>query len=189
MIIALQKLSYEQLAEQLSQSLAEQKIIAEELLQFKKKHQDLEGKYFAQQHELAQLRRMIFGSKSERFEPVINPSQIALDLNIEPVAAIEISEKEITYTRKDTTVKSNHKGRLPLPADLPRNEIILEPDENTEGCKQIGEEITEELDYTPGKLFVNKYIRKKYAMPGGEGIVLSGIKKRRRYEHVVVNKT
>ncbi len=36
---------------------------------------------------------------------------------------------------------------------------------------KIGEEITEALDFTPPKFFVNRYIRPKYAKPDGSGIV------------------
>jgi transposase len=36
----------------------------------------------------------------------------------------------------------------------------------------IGQEVTTELDYDPGKLFLNKYIRNKYAKPYGEGILI-----------------
>lgn len=54
---------------------------------------------------------------------------------------------------------------------LPRKEIVIEPAEDTTGMKKIGEEITEELEYKPGSLYVNRYIRPKYARPNDEGIV------------------
>ena len=38
--------------------------------------------------------------------------------------------------------------------------------------KKIGEEITEELEFKPGTLFVNRYIRLKYARPKDEGIAI-----------------
>ncbi len=40
---------------------------------------------------------------------------------------------------------------------------------------KIGEEVTEELEYEPGKLFVNKIIRPKYAKPGGEGVIIASM--------------
>ena len=127
------------------------------------------------QQELAQLKKMIFGSKHERFIPSENnPSQLALGIEAEAVAACNIIDaKKIEYTRttKDITEKKDHPGRYKLPEHLERKEIIIEPDQNTEGCKKIGEEITEELEYEPGKLFVNKYVRPKYAKPDNGGIV------------------
>jgi transposase len=67
---------------------------------------------------------------------------------------------------------------MPLPAHLPRVEHIIEPEESTEGMKKIGEEVTETLDYIPGKLQVKKYIRPKYAKPQGEGIVIGSLPSR-----------
>jgi len=127
------------------------------------------------QQELAQLKKMIFGSKHERFIPSENnPSQLALGIEAEAVAACNIIDaKKIEYTRttKDITEKKDHPGRYKLPEHLERKEIIIEPDQNTEGCKKIGEEVTEELEYEPGKLFVNRYVRPKYAKPDNGGIV------------------
>ncbi|MCK5538886.1 MAG: IS66 family transposase [Bacteroidales bacterium] len=112
-----------------------------------------------------QLRRMIFGSKKERFVSNVDFQQ--LSLGFEPKAAeIEETVKEerelirIEYLKKKP--KKQHKGRLRLPKHLPVNEIIIEPTEDTTGMVRIGEEITEELDYSPAKLHINRFIRPKY---------------------------
>lgn len=39
----------------------------------------------------------------------------------------------------------------------------------------MGEEVTEELDYEPGKLFVNKIIRPKYAKANDEGVIIAPV--------------
>jgi hypothetical protein len=39
------------------------------------------------------------------------------------------------------------------PADLLRELIIIEPEMDVRGLKKIGEEITDELERIPGKLF------------------------------------
>lgn len=44
--------------------------------------------------------------------------------------------------------------------------------EDTSGAKKIGEVVTEILEYTPGKLYVEKYIRPKYALPAEKGIII-----------------
>ena len=118
------------------------------------------------QHELAQLKRMIFGSRSERFVPAAIPGQTSLELNIETAQVPLPSTETITYTRKKSEPNTviTHK-RLPLPAHLERVVITIEPKEDVSGLKKIGEEITEALDYKPGKLFVNKYVRPKYVKP------------------------
>ena len=116
--------------------------------------------------ELAQLKRMIFGSKSERFTPITEGQEQLLFTDIE-TAQLEVKQENIAYTRTKATIRdigsvTKHQGRLPLPKHLPRVECIIEPTENTEGFVCIGKEITEELEYTPGKFFVNQYIRPKY---------------------------
>ncbi|MGQ1948835.1 IS66 family transposase zinc-finger binding domain-containing protein, partial [Geofilum sp. OHC36d9] len=112
-----------------------------------------------------QLRRMIFGSKRERFESKIDSSQLILEF--EPKAA-EIEEAveaereliKVAYERKKPEKK--HHGRLVLPSHLPVVETIIEPSEDTTDMVCIGREITEELDYTPAKLHINRIIRPKY---------------------------
>ena len=54
---------------------------------------------------------------------------------------------------------------------LPREQNIIEPTEDVTEWKIIGQEITEELERTPGKLFVRQYVRNKYLKPDGEAIV------------------
>ena len=41
-------------------------------------------------------------------------------------------------------------------------ETVIEPTEDTTNMVCIGKEITEELDYTPAKLHINRTIRPKY---------------------------
>jgi transposase len=134
-------------------------------------HQQTEIQYL--KHELEKLKRMIFGSKSERFIP-IDSSQLNLELEgIEEKKEIESETQSITYTRNKSKNKeeAGH-SRMPLPAHLPRVEHVIEPEENTAGAKKIGEEITEILEYKPGKLYVQRYIRPKYLLPEDKGIVI-----------------
>ena len=113
--------------------------------------------------ELSLLKRMIFGQKRERFIPYSLNEQQQLGLGLETAAEAEKEPGTITYHRsKGKPSKPLHNGRNPLPSHLPRKEIIIEPEEKTKDCKVIGEEITEELEYRPGRLFVNRYVRIKY---------------------------
>jgi transposase len=116
----------------------------------------------AVRHELDQLRRLIFASKSERFVPTSRPEQMALwDDNSQAESAPEPTEK-ITYERKK---KKAHPGRTPLPEHLPVRREIIEPDQDTSGMVQIGEEVTRKVDYKPGILEIVEYVRPKYARP------------------------
>jgi len=122
--------------------------------------------------ELSSLKRMIFGQKRERFLPVDPERQMSLELGVEPSGIVKKEIEQISYTRSKPQKKQTPHGRNPLPAHLPRKEIVIEPEENIEGLKRIGEEVTEELEYKPGSLYVNRYIRPKYARENGEGILI-----------------
>jgi transposase len=136
--------------------------------------------------ELAQLKRLLFGQKRERFVPVSSSSQLEIALTDARGESVPVAEtKTITYTRKErsrpvTPPSRNPVGQRPtgLPASLPRQEIVIEPQEDVTGLKKIGADITEELEYQPGKLFVKRYIRPKYARPEGEGVVIGTLPSR-----------
>ena len=120
------------------------------------------------QAELAQLKKMVFGSKSERFVPETDPQQTSLDFGQTP----EVPKKEpvtetITYERKKNGSKEKP-SRQPIPAHLERVVHIIQPEEDVTGLVTMGKEVTEELEYVPGKLFVNQYVRLKYVKPEGE---------------------
>jgi len=122
------------------------------------------------QLELDKLKRMIFGSKSERFI-ASDTSQLSLDLGQGEQPPVEPKSEEITYTRQKTDQKKGH-ARTELPANLTREIVVIEPTEDVSGAKNIGEVITEVLDYKPGKLFVTRYVRPKYALPNDQGVVI-----------------
>jgi len=114
-------------------------------------------------HQLAQLRRMLFGSKSERFEGDTNQMKIEFDeYATDEEKQDETTVKEtITYEREKKSKK--HNGRNQLPDNLEVVEHIIEPEEDTSEMKRIGEERTEILEYVPEKFFKLVLIRPKYA--------------------------
>ena len=123
------------------------------------------------QHQIEQLIKTVYGKKSERFAPTI-PGQTSFPLDIAAIETPEVKREIITYEREKPSGKSNHKGRLPLPDHLERVDVNIEPLEDVTGLVKIGEEITEQLECEPGKLFVKRYRRSKYAKPKGEGIII-----------------
>ncbi|MDQ7064323.1 MAG: IS66 family transposase [candidate division KSB1 bacterium] len=118
--------------------------------------------------ELAQLKRLIFGQKRERFIPADSNQ---LDMAIATAPEPEPETETITYTRRKQD-KPQKPSRHVLPAHLPRDVVVIEPKEDTTGLKKIGETITEELEYTPATLRVTRYVRPKYAKPNGDGILI-----------------
>jgi transposase len=108
--------------------------------------------------QLEQLKRMIFGARSERYVPA-DPGQSTLfDV---PAAAAPTTE-QVSYTRVRSAEKKQP-VREAIAAHLPRVEQVLEPEGVPEGAKRIGEEVTETLAYTPGIIHVDKLVRPKYA--------------------------
>jgi transposase len=122
------------------------------------------------QQELEKLKRMIFGAKSERFISS-DSSQLSMDLGQFVPAPVEPPTEEITYTRQKVEKDKGH-ARMEISPSIPRETIVIEPAEEVGGGRKIGEVITEVLDYTPGKLFVTRYVRPKYALPNEQGIVI-----------------
>jgi transposase len=132
-------------------------------------------------HELDQFKRLVFGSRHERFIPAQSKEQLSLELNATVVdESSVVSTQAISYTRTRTEpAKQGTPVRMKLPASLPREQVIIEPSEDVSGMKEIGKEVTEELEYTPGKFFVREYIRPKYARAqheeGKPGVVIGNL--------------
>jgi len=121
--------------------------------------------------QLAQMRRMLYGAKRERFISNATVGQLTLPFEvIETVPEQSTKKQQVTYTRE--VKKSKHPGRLDFPAHIPVEEIVIEPEQDTQGLVCIGQEVTKELDYIPAKLFARHFIRNKYALPNGEGIII-----------------
>jgi transposase len=136
----------------------------------RKEYEDLLNENLYLHHELEKLKRMIFGAKSERFV-ASDTSQLSLELGQPAPLPVEPQTEDITYTRHKADKKNGH-ARMELPASLPREVVVIEPAEDVTDARKIGEVITEVLEYTPGKLYVTRYVRYKYALPDEKGIVI-----------------
>jgi transposase len=149
-------------------------------IDYKSLYEQSQLQIIALQQQLAQLQKMIFGSRQERFVPAdADTPQLSLALTADTLASgIITSAKKISYVRNTVVVESKllqHPGRMKLPESLRREQIVIEPTADTTGCKKIGEEITEVLEYEPGELYVKQYKRPKYAMPATGGTENSGV--------------
>ena len=111
--------------------------------------------------EIKELRRLLFGSKRERFVPTAENGQLSLELASASGEPAVVVKQTVSYQRavKQIAKKAVRQG---FPAHLPRVDVILEPQEDVSGMRKIGEEITEELDLKPASLFVRRYIRPRY---------------------------
>ncbi len=96
--------------------------------------------------ELAQFKRMVFGSKKERFIAADPDQQGLFDIRVSPQ---EVQRETVTYQREKTSKKGKAK-RLLLPAHLPREEEVIKPEGlDMKNSSKIGEKVTEVLEYTP----------------------------------------
>jgi transposase len=134
----------------------------------KRENVELEGKVMELTQQLQQLKRMIFGARSERFVPSQQATSqpLLFDISQDGPTCSVIDTKQVSYT-KAKIVKSSpgHHGRMKLPEHLRRETIMIEPEGDMTGYKKIGEEVTEELEYQPGELFVNRFVRPRYVCP------------------------
>ena len=84
-------------------------------------------------------------------------------------------------TELDTVLPEKNKGdkhaarRQALPPDLPRRQILHEPQSTTCSCgsalKRIGEDVAEKLDYQPGAFAVERHVRGKWVCARCETLV------------------
>lgn len=146
-------------------------LLQKENIELSGKVSSLTAELLYYKQELAQLKRMIFGSKSERHIGN-DPGQLSLGLDVEAVTPPEKETEQITYTRNKSDNKKGSAIRLALPSHLHREEHIIEPEEDITDARKIGEVVTEILEYTPGKFYVERYVRPKYVFPKEDKIVI-----------------
>ncbi len=117
------------------------------------------------EHQLAGHRRHRFGSTSETMD------QLELKLEEEEIAAAKIEPPRPSDLPAEPKEKPRRK---PLPPDLPRNEEVLSPGDACGQCggklKTLGENVTDELEYVPGRFIVNRFVRPRMACACCEAI-------------------
>lgn len=118
------------------------------------------------EHQLAGHNRHRFGARSE------SADQLDLQLRLEEEETAVASGMP-PDPKIDADAKAKPK-RKPLPPELPRNDTVLSPGD-TCVCggklRTIAEDMTEELEYVPGRFVVNRIIRPRMACACCEKIV------------------
>ena len=119
--------------------------------------------------QIAKLRRMQFGRSSERITRQIEQLELQLE-ELETGEAEDISKADAED--RPAPIRERRKpARKPLPEHLPRQEVVHEPQDNGActcpdcgaGMARLGEDVTEVLDYVPGRFQVIRHVRPKYA--------------------------
>ena len=115
-------------------------------------------------HELWQQKRLIFGTKSERFDPV-GADQLALFAGAAPIEAPAIAVPVGRPNSGDGAppARATRKPvRQVLPSHLPRQTVVIESEADTSLLKKIGAKVTKTLDCRAAKLVVIRRERPKY---------------------------
>lgn len=125
--------------------------------------------------ELAHLRRIRFGKKSESLsseQPSLFEESVLTD-----IAAVNAEIEQLNPQTQPKLPKKPRAraGRQPLPDHLPRIEHRHEPQSCQCGqcgnkLTKIGEDVTEKLDVEPARFFVHRHIRPQYACRSCETI-------------------
>jgi len=105
------------------------------------------------------LVKRVFGSSSEQ----LNPGQLELLMAVPESSAIPMTP---ATPEKKEPCRSSVKKRLPrLPENLPVVEEVLDPEPVKAQPGQwrcIGQEVSEQLDYEPGRFLKRRVVRRKY---------------------------
>ncbi len=130
--------------------------------------------------QLAVLRRARFGRSSEKLDREIEQLELVLGELEESVAESNARTEQATQERASParTKPTDRRpgGRKPLPAHLPREQILHEPAPTCACCggkvlRRIGDEITEVLEYVPSSFTVMQHVRPKMSCRACETIV------------------
>ncbi len=149
-------------------------------VQTAQKYNQLIEEYGKLKSELDWLKRHVFGRRSERHG--VDPNQAVL-----PGITASVPTETVGEVLKIVKVKAkNGHGRTPLPAHLPRQQVIYDVPESAKTCaccgkkkERIGEETTEEVDFQPASVIVREIVRPKYACKScGDGVVIAPLPSR-----------
>lgn len=120
------------------------------------------------------LRAQLFGRKTEKRLKDQDNGQALLFNEAE---AFSDTEEEVKAEAIEIKAHQRKKrGRKPLPAELPRVDVIHDLSEEEKVCacgcikSRIGEEVSEQLDIIPAKIQVIRNIRLKYVCKNCEGV-------------------
>ena len=175
------------LLDQNAELAARLKVSEESLRQLREAHEQLQVQHRQTlerkgllEEEVRWLKGQLYGRSSERLTGSdVSPDQKMLFNEAEVLAAIEAAE---AAEDERTTIIAAHErkarphsgGREPIPAHLPRKEILHDPQAHEKWCthehegvcwarERIGEEISERYHFEPAKVWVERHVYPKYA--------------------------
>jgi transposase len=126
--------------------------------------------------QIAQLRRELYGQRSERKARLLD--QLELQLEEMEAAASEDELEAQKAAAKTTTVQAFERRRpkrKPFPEHLPRERVVVEAPTSCSCCGserlvKLGEDVTETLEVIPRQWKVIQTVREKFSCRDCEGI-------------------
>jgi hypothetical protein len=110
-------------------SADQQKALFEEKEQWREAYEQV-------REENKELRRLLFGSKRERFVPAVDDNQLSLGLEGESVESAITVKQTLSYERA-VKQAANKAIRGGFPSHLPRIDVILEPEVDVSGMRKM----------------------------------------------------
>ena len=165
------------LANCITQSLDESRSIRDRLLRLEEENQQqithiahLTERNTLLVEEVQWLKSQLFGRSSEKSMADVSPDQRMLFNEAEVLAAIAAADAQQSTQSVAAHERNAKPGRKAIPEKFPRQQIIHDIPENEKVCPvdgkplvRIGEEVSEQYEYTPPKLIVLQHVRPKYA--------------------------
>lgn len=130
------------------------------------------------EERIQQLLQELYGTRSEKLKEPEDRNAFD-EAIVPPEDETEIEKADAAITVAAHTRKKHGGGRKPLPAHLPREEIIYPLPEEQKRCAcgcmltKIGDERTEQLDIIPAQIKVLVHVREKWACKGCEDTILT----------------
>src|SRR5215467_3983288 len=119
--------------------------------------------------EIEKLRRVLYGSRSERKTRLLEQMELALE-ELEAAASEDEVAAERAARRTATAASVQHKrvSRKPFPAHLPRERVVIAAPDRCPCCgsaklSKLGEDITETLEVIPRQWKVIQTVREKFS--------------------------
>ena len=153
--------------EQLRAALERLRDLERQLDEFVATTEELQRSYDCLKEELLALKRLLFGPRRERLPEA--PGQLHLFDGDGPPSVPDLPADAEPDAASPPRRRCKGHGRNEIPDHLPRQDVLhdVAPEDQVCSCgcakTRIGEDVTEQLDYVPGKIVVLRHVYPKYA--------------------------
>ena len=151
--------------------------------------------------QLARYRRAEFGRSSEKLAHEVEQLELAIEaLETDQAERLAVASPAVA-AMVEAAVEAQKPARRPLPEHLPREEVLHPAACACPHCggalRRIGEDVTETLDYVPGRFKVVRHVREKLscwacdtviAAPASDHAIARGRAGAGLLAHIVVSK-